>query len=103
MHDERFSDLDADAPHGVEAERRVLRNEPHDAATDVAPPTFAVTTQVIALEDDPPPAHLGIGCEEVHDGLRDGALAGAGFADDRDDLAALHSEVHAADRIDLAL
>ena len=103
MHQEGLGDLRAHAPNGVETERRILRHETHDAAADRAPPSLAEAAQALSIERGLAARDLGIGGEQVHDRLRDGALSGSRFADDRDDLAAAHREIDAADGLHLAV
>src|SRR5690606_16622163 len=75
----------------------------HDAAAQLPPARLAEPPQALAVELDDAVRHLGVRREEVHDRLRDRALAGSGFAHDRDNLAAAHRQAHAPHGVDLAV
>ena len=101
---EALGDLPADRVDRVEMRQRVLEDHRDAPAVDVAALRPAHRQQIMALEENAAAGDVaGRAVDDVHDGRRGHALAGAAFAEDRQCLAGIEMEVDAAHRLDDAL
>ena len=85
---DHLDDLIADAVDGVQRRHRILEDHRDVLAADVAQLVVARARSRSRPSNRTEPAIVGVGCAgQPEQGLRGDALAGAGFADDRQDLA----------------
>lgn len=97
---EDFGDLAADVEDGIEAGDGVLEDHGDAAAAVVAEVVLVEGEEVGAAECDGGGGEGGFGGEEAWDGHADGGFAGAGFADDGEELAGLEAKAGAGDGTD---
>ena len=88
---QRLGDLEADREHRVEAGERLLEDHAGRAAAQAAHPPLRQLEHVVPVQHDPA-GHGGVARQQAHDRQRGDALAGAGLADQRRDLAGRHGE-----------
>ena len=83
---------------GLSDARGLLEDHRDAVAADLAQLRVRQREQVAAVEHDAARLHAAGPRDEPQDRQRRDALAAAGLADDAQDLAAVHVEVHARDR-----
>ena len=93
---EAFGELAADGHDGVEGGHGLLKDHGDFAAAEGAPEVRGLAEEFAALPEDGA-GDLGGGAEEAEDGERGDAFAGAGFADEAEDLAGGEGEGDAVD------
>ena len=99
VHLDGLGDLVADGVDRRQRRHRVLEHRADRLAADPRHPLVGEPEQFVAVQPNRP-GHLGVLGQQADDGHRAGRLARPGFADERDDLAGVDVEVHAAHRVD---
>ena len=96
-------DLVADLEHGVERGQRVLEHHGDLAAAEVLHLLVALGQEVLAAVADLAAGDLGLGLlQQAEDGEPGDGLAAAGLAHEAEDLAVVHADVDAVQRLDEA-
>jgi hypothetical protein len=98
MDGQRLGDLQPDGEQRVERGHRLLEDHRDVAAANLAHLFVVEIEQALAVERDLAAGAPGEPRQQPHDRERRDRLAGAGFADDGDDLAAADLEAQALDR-----
>src|SRR5207244_9066225 len=76
--------LVADPQHGIQCERRVLRDERDARSPDPVDDALARARKVDAVEDDAPAGDPSRAANEAHDRARDDALPGTALSNEAD-------------------
>jgi hypothetical protein len=92
MDFENFGDLVSDLHQRVQCRKRLLEHHRHGPAALGLKLRLAHVQQIPAAKQDPPGARLQVSRQEPHDRVGGQGFAGAGFADDAQDLAGLEVE-----------
>ncbi len=90
-------ELRTDAHHGVEAVHRTLEDHRDVAPAELPELLGALAGQFLTAKVDRSPDDSGRRAEDLHDRVRDGALAAARLAGEADDLAGADLEVDSVD------
>src|SRR5436305_10300682 len=96
-------ELVADPHHGVERVHRALEHHGHVPPAELAQLLGALADEVDALEENAAADDARRRSKDLHDRVRDRALAAAGLPGQAEDLAAPDLEVDAVDRADGAV
>ena len=97
-----LDDLAADGKDRVQARHGVLEDDGAAFAAKALHLLFIPGREILSLvEDAAADDFAGVG-QDLHDGIGGHGLAGAGFADDAEDLAPVKLKVHAVDGLNLA-
>ena len=100
MQGQRLADLFADVLQRVQAGHRVLQHHGDPAAADGKPLLFGgELRQILFLKEDGAGIHPAVLIKQAHEGLGQYALAGAGFAHDRQAFAPVYIQSYAADGV----
>ena len=98
MRADRLADLVADREQRVQRGHRVLQDHRDPPAAHLLHLLIGFLQQILALEHHPAADDARGGRQHAHDGESEGALAGAGFADDAQRLAGMDAQRHVIDR-----
>ena len=97
---QRLGDLTADGKDRVQARHRFLEDHGDLVAADLVHLVHGQLRQVHAVEEDLAGVDIAVAVEQTEDAHGRDALAGAGFADDAEDLTGVERIAHAVDGLD---
>ena len=97
---QRLRDLTADGKDRVQARHRFLEDHRDLVAADLVHLVHGQLRQVHAVEEDLAGVDIAVAVEQTEDAHGRDALAGAGFADDAEDLTGVERIAHAVDGLD---
>ena len=99
MELQRLDDLQSDRQHRIERGHRLLEDHRDFAAAHVAHLVFGQVEEIASLEQDAAFGTRPVRGKQPHDRMRGDRFSGAGFADQRDDLARADLKAEAFDRV----
>ena len=97
---QRLGDLTADGKDRVQARHRLLEDHGDLVAADLVHFVHGQLGQILTVEEDLAGVDIAVAVEQTEDAHGRDALAGAGFADDAEDLTGIERIAHAVDGLD---